>query len=101
MASNLLKVLDLAYEKNVIVLDVKPTNDITISSKISSYEINLLNMLTEKCGISRSSFIRFSIQLALSIIFSENELGEEWKPILDQYKSEFEKIIKKCSNGNS
>ncbi|AFZ71009.1 hypothetical protein Calag_1295 [Caldisphaera lagunensis DSM 15908] len=91
----------MEYENNVIVLNVKPTNDITISSKISSYELNLINMITEKCGISRSSFIRFSIHLALSTLFSEKEINDEWKPIIDQYKIEFENIIKKCKNNGN
>jgi hypothetical protein len=90
-------VFDLTYEENVIIIDVKPINDITISSKISSYELNLINKLAEKCGISRSSFIRFSIQYTLYKMFVENqEIDGEWKKIIDQYKLESEKIFEKC-----
>ncbi len=88
---------DLTYEENVIVIDVKPTNDITISSKISSYELNLINKITEKCGISRSSFIRLAIQYALYNMLIENqEIDGEWKKIIDQYKSDSEKMFGKC-----
>ncbi|MDP8003147.1 MAG: hypothetical protein ACP5I6_07295 [Caldisphaera sp.] len=83
---------------NVIDIEFKPTNDITISTKISPYELNLINKISEQCGISKSSFIRLSIKLALYYIFSNNTeiFGEEWGKIVENYKLNFDNVMKKC-----
>ncbi|MCE4607431.1 MAG: hypothetical protein F7B61_00520 [Caldisphaeraceae archaeon] len=85
----------MEYRGQTIKLEFKPTNDITISAKVSPYEMSLLNDLSEKYGISKSSFIRLSIKLALYYILSNNPdiIDHHWKEIIKAYKTEIDSTM--------
>jgi len=79
---------------------LKPSNVVTVASKVSVYEDYLLKLVTSKCRMSRSSIVRIAVLLLLTRIINDSDVKSELIPgygdIIVNLGTEAEEELQKC-----
>lgn len=79
---------------------LKPSNVVTVASKVSVYEDYLLKLVASKCRMSRSSIVRIAVLLLLARVVNHSGVKSELIPgygdIIVSLGAEAEEELQKC-----
>ncbi len=79
---------------------MKPSSIVPVSLRVTTYEDYVLKVLSERCGIPKSTVVRVALLRLISSLMENTKMAEElpqgYNDMLKQLKSEAEEVLNKC-----